>query len=134
MGAGEDFEAGNVPFELTVRASDGDLTTDTTVTISVTDVRESVSEPSGQDFAADTSTAGRVEVGSPATGKIGSAGDEDWFAVELVAGRTYTIELKGSETGTALCSTPTCPSSAMRTATGSGARATTTSVTDKTAA
>ena len=39
-GAGEDFEAGTGPFELTVRASDGDRFTDTTVTVSVADVQE----------------------------------------------------------------------------------------------
>ena len=111
VGAGEDFEAGTGPFELTVRASDGDLFTDTTVTVGVTDVGEdpigepavqeeqqSVSEPGGEDFSADTSTGGRVAVGGSATGKIGSSGDRDWFAVELVAGRTYTIDLKGDDT------------------------------------
>ena len=39
-GGGEDFGAGNAPFELTVRASDGDQTTDATVTVNVTDVDE----------------------------------------------------------------------------------------------
>ena len=47
----------------------------------------SVSEPGGQDFSASTSTAGRVAVGDSVTGNIGSWGDRDWFAVELVAGR-----------------------------------------------
>ena len=110
-GAGEDFEAGTGLFELTVRASDGELSVDTTVTVSVTDVQEdpteepavervqeSVSEPGGEDFSADTSTAGRVAVDGAATGKIGSSGDRDWFAVELVVGRIYTIDLKGNPT------------------------------------
>ena len=110
-GAGEDFEAGTGPFELTVRASDGKLSVDTTVTVGVTDVQEdpteepvveqvqeSVSEPGGEDFSANTSTAGRVAVDGAATGEIGSSGDRDWFAVELVAGRTYTIDLKGHDT------------------------------------
>ena len=39
-GGGEDYETGSTRFELTVRASDGDQTTDTTVTVSVTDVEE----------------------------------------------------------------------------------------------
>ena len=59
----------------------------------------SVSEPSGNDFSANTSTAGRVEVGGSVTGNIGYSRDRDWFAVEFVAGRTYTIDLKGSPTG-----------------------------------
>ena len=58
----------------------------------------SVSEPGGEDFSANTSTAGRVAVDGAATGEIGSSGDRDWFAVELVAGRTYTIDLKGHDT------------------------------------
>ena len=40
IGTGEDFEAGTGPFELTVRASDGSLSVDTTVTVGVTDVPE----------------------------------------------------------------------------------------------
>ena len=104
-GAGEDFEAGTAPFELTVRASDGALSTDTTVAISVTDepvappVLQSVSEPSGQDFSANMSTDGRVVVGDSVTGNIGSARERDWFAVELVAGGEYRFDLKGSPTG-----------------------------------
>ena len=62
-------------------------------------VQESVPEPSGQDFAANTSTAGRVAAGDSVTGDIGSGGDRDWFAVELEAGRTYRFDLMGSPTG-----------------------------------
>ena len=101
-GAGEDFEAGTGPFELTVRASDGDLSMDTAVTVSVTDVQEapkSVSEPDGEDFSANNSTDGRVAVGDSATGDIGTPRDRDWFAVELVAGGEYRFDLKGSPTG-----------------------------------
>ena len=108
-GTGEDYETGSTSFELTVRASDGDQTTDTAVTVNVTDVDEpvevdppvaqpdqstpqTVSEPAGEDFSAGASTSGRVAVGDTATGNIGSNGDRDWFAVELVAGRTYVID------------------------------------------
>ena len=115
-GGGEDYETGSTSFELTVRASDGDETTDTTVTVNVTDVDEpvevdppvtepdqstpqTVSEPAGEDFARNSSTSGRVAVGDTATGRIGSSGDRDWFAVELVAGRTYVIDLRGNPTG-----------------------------------
>ncbi len=114
-GGGEDYETGSTSFELTVRANDGDQTTDTAVTVNVTDVDEpvvveppivqpdqstpqTVSEPAGEDFARNSSTSGRVAVGETATGRIGSNGDRDWFAVELVAGRTYVIDLRGSPT------------------------------------
>ena len=40
MGAGEDYDTGTTSFNLTVRASDGDQTTDTAVTVNVTDVDE----------------------------------------------------------------------------------------------
>ena len=114
-GGGEDYETGSTSFELTIRASDGDQTNDTTVTVNVTDVDEpvednppvvqpdqstpqTVSEPAGEDFARNSSTSGRVAVDDTATGRIGSSGDRDWFAVELVAGRTYVIDLRGSPT------------------------------------
>ena len=73
------------PLALTVRASDGSETVDTTVTVNVTDVEETadppaaeedegsstldtVSEPGDGDFSAATSTSGRVVVGETATG------------------------------------------------------------------
>ena len=122
-GGGEDYETGSTSFELTVRASDGDQTTDATATVSVTDVDEpvevdppvaepdqstpqTVSEPAGEDFSAGASTSGRVAVGDTATGNIGSNGDGDWFAVELVAGRTYVIDLRGSPTDDGTLSDP----------------------------
>ena len=40
VGAGEDYEAGVTQFELTLRASDGSLHSDATVTVNVTDVPE----------------------------------------------------------------------------------------------
>ena len=64
------------------------------------------SEPAGADLAAGPSTTGRVAVGETATGNIESAGDRDWFAVELVAGRTYTIDLRGTPTGDGTLSDP----------------------------
>ena len=122
-GTGEDYETGSTSFELTVRASDGDQTTDTTATVNVTDVDEpvevdppvaqpdqstpqTVSEPAGEDFSAGASTSGRVAVGDTATGNVGSNGDRDWFAVELVAGRTYVIDLRGSRTDDGTLSDP----------------------------
>ena len=45
------------------------------------------------DYAADTTTTGRVAVGGSVPGNIETAGDRDWFAVQLVAGRGYRIYL-----------------------------------------
>ena len=50
------------------------------------------------NYPADTGSAGTVAVGGPATGAVDYAGDEDWFAVELVADRHYRIHLEGSPT------------------------------------
>ena len=50
------------------------------------------------DFRDDTDTTGTVEVGGSVTGEIEAQGDEDWFAVTLEAGKTYQIDMEGSET------------------------------------
>lgn len=42
-----------------------------------------------------------VAVGDPMTGEIGHAGDLDWFAVTLEAGKTYQIHLNGASGGIA---------------------------------
>ena len=63
--------------------------------LSVTEVRSGVED----DFAAGTGTNGAVAVGGTTTGEIEFGGDRDWFAVTLVAGKTYRIDLEGSETG-----------------------------------
>ena len=99
-GGGEDYESGTTRYDLTVRASDGTLFADTTITVNVTDVpdeaadsptnqQSSTSEPAGTDFSADASTAGRIAVDDSVTGNIEAADDVDWFAVELVAGKPY---------------------------------------------
>ena len=59
----------------------------------------SVADLTKDDFTADTNTTGTVAVGGSATGRINSAGDRDWFAVELVAGTTYRFDLEGSPSG-----------------------------------
>ena len=67
---------------------------------------KTVSEPGDEDFSADTSTAGWVVVGETATGDIGAQRDRDWFAVDLVAGREYRIDLRGSPTDDGTLSDP----------------------------
>jgi len=51
------------------------------------------------DYSADTGTTGAVAVGGSATGEIDPAGDRDWFAVTLEAGKTYRLDLEGGSTG-----------------------------------
>ena len=99
VGPGEDFEGGVTSYELTVRASDGTHASDTAVTVALGDVRGH-SEPEGGDLPNDRTTPGMVLVDeAPVTGNIESTWDLDWFAVELVAGRTYQIDFRGQPTG-----------------------------------
>ena len=51
------------------------------------------------DYRSDTSTTGVVMVGGSVTGEIERLRDRDWFAVDLVEGRLYWIDLKGRSTG-----------------------------------
>ena len=51
------------------------------------------------DYSANVQTTGAVAVGGSATGTIETAHDQDWFAVDLVAGRTYQFDLGGSPSG-----------------------------------
>ena len=119
LGRGEDYESGTTRHELTVRASDGTDDSDVTVTINVTDdtneeeyvslrqgIATDVSEPNGSDFPAATSTAGVVTAGGEVTGRIEAAGDRDWFAMTLEAGKAYKIDLEGSRTGAGTLSDP----------------------------
>lgn len=48
------------------------------------------------DYAADSSTTGRVSAGGAVTGSIESAADADWFAITLTAGERYTFQLDGT--------------------------------------
>ena len=50
------------------------------------------------DYRSDTSTTGVVTVGGSVTGKIERTGDHDWFAVDMVAGKAYRIDLEGQWT------------------------------------
>jgi len=55
------------------------------------------------DFAAGTSTSGQVAVNSgPAQGTINQPTDEDWFAVDLVAGTHYDLRATGAAGPTTL--------------------------------
>ena len=55
-------------------------------------------EEVADDYPATTATGAVVQVGGSATGEIEAPGDTDWFAVELIAGREYQIDLEGWRT------------------------------------
>ena len=74
------------------------------LTSSATDILEtaqlqspaSVSEPKGQDFPSDSTTAGRVAVGDEgASGNLDSVSDIDAFQITLESGRRYRIDVLG---------------------------------------
>ena len=75
-----------------------------TYTVSVTE--QSVSEPPDMDLPADTTTTGVIGISNSATGNIETGDDQDWFAVELVTGRTYLVDLEGTESGLGSLSDP----------------------------
>ena len=50
------------------------------------------------DFPSDTTTSGQVDVNGSTTGEIETARDIDWFAVDLAADKTYTIDIEGEDT------------------------------------
>ena len=58
------------------------------------------------DFSASTATTGRVMVGGSVSGTIEATGDNDWIAVNLVAGSRYTLNLKGASSGSGTLADP----------------------------
>ena len=99
VGPGEDYESVTGPYELTVRASDGAQTVDAPVTVAVTDVRGDSEAPDG-DLPADRTTDAVVRVDEgPMRSDIESTRDVDWFAVDLVGGRTYQFDQRGRSSG-----------------------------------
>ncbi len=63
--------------------------------------------PTSDDFPADATTTGQVDVGGSATGNIESVGDADWFLVELEAGTRYQFDVEGAPTVRGTVSDPT---------------------------
>ncbi len=51
------------------------------------------------DYPADTSTTGIVEVGGSLRGEFETSDDEDWFAVTLQAGTSYEFNVNGKYAG-----------------------------------
>ena len=48
------------------------------------------------DFSADTGTTGVLRFGDTVSGRLETAGDNDWFRVSLAEGQTYTFALSGA--------------------------------------
>lgn len=58
------------------------------------------------EYSTSILDSGRVTVGASSTGDIGQSRDRDWFAVELVGGKVYRIDLEGASTGQGTLSDP----------------------------
>lgn len=54
--------------------------------------------PGVVDEGQSVATAVPMELGTPVTGLIETAGDRDWFAVELLTGMSYIVDLEGAST------------------------------------
>ena len=51
------------------------------------------------DYPRGSNTTGSLTLNKSSKGKVDFTGDRDWFSAELVAGKTYWVEHKGSPTG-----------------------------------
>jgi V8-like Glu-specific endopeptidase len=58
------------------------------------------------DYAASASTTGQIALNTSVTGAIETAGDHDWFRVQLNAGTAYVIDLRGADTGAGTLADP----------------------------
>ena len=58
------------------------------------------------DYESNVRTQGFLAVGGTANGTLEVAGDQDWFAVQLVRGTAYAIGMEGSTTGRGTLSDP----------------------------
>lgn len=57
--------------------------------------RISAGKKGGDDFSANTATAGQLIVGKTARGRIEQTSDKDWQAIRLIAGQSYRIDVGG---------------------------------------
>ena len=60
--------------------------------------QESTSDTPDTDIPDTVATTATVAVGGSVTGDVETGGDRDWYAVTLVAGRTYRFDLEGTAT------------------------------------
>ena len=91
-GAGEDYESGPTSYELTVRASDGSLHDDVTVTVNVTDAPEPT-----DDHAAATDLGDITDLALPQfpRGTLDAAADAvAWYRFELTGAKKVGLGLR----------------------------------------
>ena len=71
-----------------------------TYTLTVTDLTTSDASPASTDTSGTVVVGGYVivVVGGYVIGEVDNASERDWYAVEFMAGHTYTIDLLGSRT------------------------------------
>nr|CRH06297.1 Putative protein involve in cell communication. Containing ten Calx-beta domains [Candidatus Magnetococcus massalia] len=62
---------------------------------------------SSDDYGDTTSTTGLLTVGGSVTGTVEEAYDRDWFAVALVGGTSYQIDVEGADTSQGSLANPT---------------------------
>ena len=62
--------------------------------------------PASTDIPGNTATTAALGLNVPASSTIDHADDEDWFAVDLAAGTTYTFRMQGSSAGKGTLSDP----------------------------
>ena len=102
VGAGEDFEGGVTSYELTIRASDGTHTIDTTVTVTVTDAAEAPAFGDGSyafelaenaDGRANGLSLGRVTATDPDRDEVrySLTGGNGLFTVDETSGELYYV-------------------------------------------
>ena len=102
VGAGEDFEGGAGPYELTIRASDGTHTIDTTVTVTITDAAEAPAFGDGSyafelaenaDGRANGLSLGRVLATDPDGDEVrySLAGGNELFNIDETSGELYYV-------------------------------------------
>ena len=82
-----------------VQASNVSTVDEGTYTLSMIVLGANGASEADTDFPETTATSGRVEVGASVTGTIGADNDDDWFRVDLEAGKTYQFDLEGADTG-----------------------------------
>ena len=85
-------------------AANGNLTG--TYKLSINDITiEQVNDDYGQTVASATN----ITIDQPKTGAIETAGDEDWFGVDLLAGQRYIISQQGSDSNKGSLTDPLIP-------------------------
>ena len=89
-----------------VRAQNSNGSDTGTYTLSVIVLGANGASEADTDFPNTTATTGRVDVGASATGNIENTNDEDWFRVDLEAGKTYQFDLEGVDTSRGMLDDP----------------------------